>query len=57
MADNCLFVQVVVAQREDEPDDDDQEGPLLVQGGDEVANFDLIRFEQFLHLIPKAVFK
>ena len=57
MADNCLFVQVVVAQLEDEPDDDDQEGPLLVQGEDEVANLNFIRFEQFLHLIPKAVFK
>ena len=57
MADNCFFVQEVVAQREDEPDDDDQEGPLLVQGGDEVANLDFIRFEHFLHLIPKAVFK
>lgn len=49
MADHGLLVQVVVAGRKYEADDDDHKRPLLVKSEDEVANPDLTGVEQLLH--------
>ena len=54
VADHSLLVQVVVAWRKYEADDDDHKRPLLVKSEDEVANPDVTGVEQLSHLVCEA---
>ena len=45
VADHGVLVEVVVAGGEDEADDDDHKGPLMVESEDEVVDPDLAGVE------------
>ena len=55
VADHGVLVEVVVAGGEDEADDDDHKGPLMVESEDEVVDPDLAGVEQLLHLVAEGV--